>query len=662
MSRTIKPITSQKQIDINLTLNKFNGGLVTLVDESLLPANAVKYAKNLMQTQDGRWSVRWGTAYYGVDLGGTIRGAERYVASDNTIHLVVAVDSGSSVTIKRSTDNGATWSTCTGSTLQTGKVCYFLQINNYLYIANSYNSLTRYDGTTTLQPFTSLTTPGAPSPTVTGATGTNYTYYYRITATNSVGETLSSTAGSCQTSKLRSDFTAGTDKITLTWSAVTNAVRYNIYVGEVSGQETFLDSVTGLTYIDDGSLTPNPYVFLPTSDTTAGPTFGPMELSGNRMWGVGDPNNQWRVYWGGTGQYQGYFSPYYGAGYIDLEKGGPERPKKVVHYRDGKGGNFATILTSDPEGNGSIWQVDLQSETVGNTTYTVPVAVKIVGSVGSVAPMSVVKVRNDIMFFNRKGFFTLGSKAQMLNLLSTDEISSNIRPDVRNFKGTLLGSVSGYYYDAKVFYSVPSSGTSTTNDAVYVNDTERRNWSGPWTFGVERFFTYTDTSGSTHLLGTPANGSRLIEISSSIQGDLGQAFQTELITGLLPVSSDRTAFAKIRKAYIELSQPVGPIEFSVLGTEKKKAFSNLDTLTINDTVSNAGIGTQMLGTAVIGDTSITPTVFSRSTVKKVVRINRLLNNIQFQIITNSTTAAYTLLTLQAKGFLVPTRDPNDWRT
>lgn len=666
MSRVVdKKLPPTKQQIVNMRLEKFNGGLITLIDESLLAPTAVKVAKNLMQTQDGRWSTRWGTDYYGTTLGGTIEGADRYVSGGSS-HLVVVVQNGDGTSsVKRSTNDGATWSTCSGGTLTSGYKPYFLQINNYLYIANGIDALHRYDGSTVLLTYVALSTPGTVTPSRgSGLSAGSFTNFYKVSAVNTVGETIASAEASMTTDVARNNWkndptSADTQYIDLDWADVAGAIRYLIYYSDASGEEVLLDNVTVSSYHDNGKADVASTVFAPTANTTTGPTFGPMEISGNRIWGTKDPNNSWRVYWSGTTPAPGNFSPIYDGGYVDLELGGAEMPQRIVHYRDGKGGSFATVLTSDPEGNGSIWQIDLQTVTVGNFQYTQPVPVKIVGSTGTIAPLSVVKVRNDIMFFNRKGFFTLGSKAQMLNLLSTDEISSNIRPDIRALTGTALGNVAGYYYDAKVFYSVPSDGSSV-NNAIYVNDTERRNWSGPWSFGVERFLGYADTGGDNHLLAVPVSGSQLMEISSGINGDLGVAFNTQLVTGLLPVADDRTLFAKIRRAYIELSQPVGPITFTVLGTQRHKVFQGFKPLTIEDTVSNAGFDTFGFSTNPFDDTSLIPTAFSRSTIKKYLKIQKKLNNIQFEITTNTFNAAYTLLTLQAKGFVVEGRDPSDW--
>jgi len=666
MARDIKISTSGNLPETRINISTFRKGLVTLTDESLLPFDAAKESKNLFQTMDGRWTPRWGSDYYGATTSATLYGAAIFTTSNKVNYLVVA----SGTAIKFSTNNGATWTTCTGASITAGNKVYFQQIGTYLYIANGVDNLIRFDGTSVLLPFASISSPSAPTATKTGLGATTYTASYKITAVNGVGETAASTAGTATVSKTRDNWTTGTDFITLTWTKVTGATAYNIYYNDDTNggtQHYYIGSVlqpAGATasFTDNGedNQPTNTYVSAPAGDTTTGPKFAQMELSGNRLWATLDPNNAFRVYWSGAGSDIGSFSEFTGGGYIDLEKGGRERPTAVVHYRDGKGGAFATVFTSDNEGKGSTWQISLDTVTVGNVSFAVPTAIKIVGSIGSNAPLSVVKVRNDIQFFNRSGWYSLRSKAQMLNLLSTDEISGNIRPDIEGMTGTAINNVCAYFYKAKVFCSMPYG--NSTNNTIYVNDTERLNWSGPWTLGVERFFEYTDSSGNNHLLAVPVDGQRLIEISDAIEGDLGVAFETKYVSGLYPVDADRNAFAKIRYVYFEFNNPVGDINITVLGTEKKKGYSNLKSVTISDTVSNAGYDTQAFSSSPFSDTSITPTTFAQASVKKRIRVNKLLNNIQFVITTNSTASHYTLLNIQAKGFIIPTGDPQRWKS
>ena len=127
-----------------------------------------------------------------------------------------------------------------------------------------------------------------------------------------------------------------------------------------------------------------------------------LALSGNRMFGTKDPNQPYRVGWTGTGQYMGTFNPYYGGGYVDLNKGGDERPEKVVHFRDGRGNSVATVLTSNPNGAGSTWHISLTTLTVDTLVIVVPQAYQQQGSVGTKSPRGVVEYRDSVYYFSPK--------------------------------------------------------------------------------------------------------------------------------------------------------------------------------------------------------------------------------------------------------------------
>ncbi len=647
----------------NDILDDFKEGVVTLVDEARISKKAAKQATNLYQTQDGIWSTRPGTAYYGLVTpnAANIDGAAEYVKTDATTELIIVATK-----VYKSTDGGA-WteiklSTGASANYTTGTQCYFIQIQQKLYITNGTDALGYYDGTD-IHTYTEIAAPAWEATPLarTVLTAGNYNVYYQVTAMNGVGETVGSTEETITVNKIRDDWaTDSTEYITIDWAAVAGATRYQVYYSDESGYEVLLTSTTDTVFVDDGLTQPNEFVEVPDGNTTGGPKFKQMELSTDRIWGTGDPDNRYTVYFSGTGTAMGTFSDFYGGGAIQLDPGGRDMPVAVVHYRTGKGDSVVTVLCSSPEGQGSIWQISLINATIGDTTFTIPSAIKIVGSIGTNAPLSVVKVKNDIAFFNKKGFTNLGSKAGLLNILATDELSVGIRPSVRSLVGSKVNEICGYYYDGKIYWSVPESASG--NDKVYVFDTERRNWQIAWSFGVSQFMEYTDTSGNSKLLGVPLAGTKLIQISDSITGDLGAAFSTQYISGLYSIDKDKTVAAKIKDAYVELGNPRGNISFSLLGSEKNKAFSQIGSITITGETSQTGYTWDKYTNLKYSTSSGTPTSFSASTVKKRVKINKLLYNYQYQVSSTGYADSYSILSLQVKGKIVPTRLPSSWDT
>lgn len=645
---------------VNLVINSGRGGTNTLLDEARLGPTMAKETINLIQVQDGLWKTKWGSAYYGITIPGedSIDGASEFIATDGTKKLVAI--GGTTGKFYDSDDDGASWNEISGATFTPGTQPYFLQIGGVLFITNGTDALTKYNGTTLVR-YTEIDPPawgGTPIARGAGLSSGSFSLFYQITALNDVGETVGSTEQTILVNKERDAWTAATENIVLTWVAVTGATRYQIYYADAEGTEMLLDDTTGVTYTDDGSKQPNPYIIVPNDNTTGAPKFRQMELSGNRIWATGDPGNKYRVYFSGVGQYLGYFSPFYGGGYVDIELGGRDQPIGVVHYRTGKGDSIATVLTQTPEGRGSIWQVSLESLTVGATTFVVPSPIKIVGSVGSNSAYGIVKAVDNVLFPNKRGIFALRNKAQMFNVLSTDEQSAPIRPSYRSIQGAYIEKICGYFYEGKVFFSAPVGGS--VNDRTFIYDLERNNWNWYWDKGYKMFFEHTDASGVSHLMAVPTSGGRLIEISENIANDLGQKFNTSLITGLYPVSSDRTQFAKITSVYVELGRPKGIIKAEVLGIEKKRGFSTVATKTITDSVSNIDFVNALFSDFVFSDDDAKPTTFSQASVKKRIKVNRTLNAIQFRLSSENADTDYTSLSIHAKGEIIPTRPPSSW--
>lgn len=656
--------------EYGLTLRDMKLGTVTLLGENRTPPMAVVESTNLMQIGDGVWAPKWGSAYYSIAAAAILDGAEEVVNPDGTTEILEVYGG----LIKRSTDGGTKTSvTLTNGTLTPGKKCFFKQIRGYMYITNGYDAPVRYDNNTkTATGYTTLATPVAAPAAKTGLIGTTYNAYYVIVATNDVGTTVGSPEVVVQVGMKR-DGWAGTTRpnttnlITLTITRVTNAKRYSIFYTDQSGYELFLDSIadpgsgTTFTYVDDGTIAVNQFVELPNDNTTTGPKFGPMELSGNRIWATADPSNPWRVYWAGVGNFTGAFSAYYGGGYIDLELGGRERPQSVVHYRDGKGSNFATVLTTDPEGNGSVWQIALQTVTVGTTSFIVPSATKIVGSIGCTSARGAAKVGNDIVFGNNKGAYSLGTQPNLLNVLSTAEISANIRPSWRNnLTGTSMNQHANYYYDAKLFWAVPAN--SVKNSEIWIRNTELRNWQLALKgVAVQSFFEHVDATGKIHLLAVPINGTQLIEISPDIKGDFGVAFTTRLKTGIIPINKNHNKFAQINDMFLEIGKPIGTIHIDAYGYDYKKEFIFLASMDVlgaatSDVPWGAAWSTRQWSKVVKA-----PTITAPSVQRRRKRVNKLVNNLQFVITTTNIADYYEMLEIFASGFLVDVAPPPQWK-
>ncbi len=564
--------------ELLLTVDDFSGASNSLVEEARMNLKFAKESVNMMQVQDGLWKTRWGTAYYGQDLVANPDGVAEYVKSDGSTELI-AVSNG---VVYKSTDGGS-WSQVTGATFTAGTQCYFTQIagwdnttsayKSYLYIVNGTDSMARYDGTS-LTTYTEIAAPAnlSASLVASGLTSGTYTYYAEVTALNSIGETVGSTEASIAVNKERDNWTSTTDKVHWSWDAVAGATRYQLYLSDQSTYENLLTDTDQTNFVDDGTIVINTYVVVPDANTTGAPKFKSMTISNNRIWATSDPNNLYTVYWSGTGKEMGNFADFYGGGWIALERGGREMPIAVKHYQTGAGEGRLTTLCKTPEGHGAVWQIQIGTATVGDTTFSIPTATKVVGSWGTEALLGVVATSNDIMFPNRKGWFSLGPEKNFYGILRTRELSSNIRPYWRSLIGSKIDKICAYFYDSKVFISVPTS--TSGNDRMIIYDTERGNWACDWSIGAKQYLEYTDTNGVTHFLYIPLSGTKLIELSENVLNDLGTAFYQSYVSPLIPVSKRKTDIMKHKESILELIRPRGSVTFQILGVGKDNTFNS----------------------------------------------------------------------------------------
>lgn len=662
------PITSGKQqmrqrVHYGINNRPFDRGVVDLVDPSELPLNAVQRALNLIQIENGYYTKRPGTSYYGTASDYEIDGGTVHYHTSGAPHLLRMCNG----TLQVSTNDGTTWSNCTGASFTAGVKTTFFQggtATPITWVINGTNNIAKYNGTTTLTTYTSVSSPTGVTFSGTGLGTGSYKHYYAVVAVNDVGFTaVSSECNTTTAQYTRSEFTASI-YATVSWSAATGASRYDVYYGDTSGQLHYIDSTTGLSYKDIGTADINYLITPPADNTTTGPKFQDAEIIDNRIWGCKDSSNPHRVYWAGSGTYAGYFSPYYGGGWIDLDPGTSSKVMKVTHYRDGKGTSYATVFTSDPDGNGAIWQISLATK-ISSTdiSYVEPSAYKLVGSRGADATGSVVHVLNDIMFMNRNGMFSLRSKPQMLNLLSTDEMTANIRNFMNRITETALDKIVAIHHNSKVFVSVPIDDSSYNNRTM-VFDTERNNWNPEaFSIGFERMFHYTDTTGVRHLLAWLPDGKQFVEISDNYSSDLGAVISTELTTGLIQVTPDRFSFFKANDMEVEISDATGTIQVELSGYDRHKGYKTLAIMVIQSITSvSGGWSSFCFSSKQWGSITTASPVVSEPSTKRYIKVNKTINNFIFSVRTSTMDGNYTgPRVLQVYGKLKRSKKPVAWR-
>ena len=656
-----RPVPRSSIRNYELNLENFNGGTNTIISEARLGKKKKNYkyaieSQNLVQGDDGIWQTRPGVDTYGSALPDEIEGAYEFDNETTGLREIIAI---AGTKCYKTIDNGINWTEVTGATFTAGHKPIFLQYKGTMLISNRYDPLVSYNGTS-LSSYSSLTDPASAMGSSLGAglsTG-SFSGYYRYTANNDIGYTNPSPAVHVTFNKDRGSWDTTKDEyVELTLTAVTGANSYDIWYGTVSGTEVYLGSTTDLVFRDYGDPV-NPYREAPDDNTTSASKFGALEKSGNRIWGSYDPDHVYRVSGSGTGQYVGYFSPFYGGFYIDIEKGGKNRPIALAHYRTGKGDPIMTVFCSSASGQGAIFQVELTSLTIGDTTFTVPIAYKLVGSIGSDAPGSVVKVSDNVFAANKKAIIALRNKQQMFNVLAADDMIGPIRDKWDSLNESNIPDIVGFYRSPRIYYSV-SQGTE--NDTTLIFDMERRNWNWAWDIGFKQFFEYTDTNNRTKFLAIQEGSNQITEISDSFTNDFGEGFRQSYISPLIPIDiTDFRMKAKIKEVVFELGDLKGSVTLTVLGKEKNKDVRALGTKIVSGTYSNTGYGDDAFSSIQFSDTVNVPETFTSKTIKKAVRVNKKLYYIQFKVTSTTKDTFFKLLGIQSRGFYLPGGSPNSW--
>lgn len=647
-----------------LTLGNFKRGVISLNDKSNIPKDALEQADNIFLVEDGRPTLRPGVGWFGaVSPNATAIDGFSYFDAAGTIHLVIIAGG----TVYRSLNDGTTWTACTGATLTAGLTVECNQFNNYLNLTNGTDPITLYDGTTTLTQYVALATPAAPTVVETGLAGNGYDYYYKLARVNTVGFSVASAASIVASSSVpRSSWDATTNFATLTTpNGLATQTRWDIYISEDNVNFYYLNSVSSTsgatnTFKDDGTSIVVPSTTAPTASTAQGPLVKELINVGSRMYGIRDTVNLYRIWFSSGTPPVGAFSSAYDGGYLDWSTGGKFMPVQVIDYRDGKGTPLATVFCKSADGQGCVLQMSLDILTIGDVSITVPSAYKLPGSRGTPAPGSVVNVLNDYMFYNSQAFYNLGSRAQFLNLLSTDESSANIRPSVKTISTVGEANIASVYFDAKVYFSVPIG--STTNNKTMVYDTERKAWlPSAFTLGFKKFLRYTTTANAPKLLALKPGDTQLSEISTAIQGDYGVAFTSILKTGLYPTTKNRFEFQWTEEGQVEFSNPTGIISIELIGLEKNRGFTSQGSASINSTLGTTGWDTFLWDSTLWDDTTGAIDTFSESTVKRYFRLGRSLNAVQWLVTTSTLDSNYVLRTLQTWGTSTNDGMPRSWR-
>lgn len=578
-----------------LSLKDWLKGTVTAFDDGRTPTDGLRASGNVMLDQDGTLRPRPSLVRYGIQPTGTVLGEIfEFVRVESNVpvtYLLIMQNIAGTTKPAYSKDGGA-WTTINGKTYDNTAKAHFAQIDDKVLVMNGTDNLSYVDiPTLAVIPYTALSTPGAPTATrnASGAapwTTNTFTYYYRITANSTVGETAASTAGSVQVGVIRDSWTSASNfDVTVTWSAVVGATSYNVYLGDVAGQETLLVSgINALSYKDDGSAIKDITRLAPVGDSTAGPKVTRATVINGQIFFTGDKDFPRYVRYGGTGSSVLDLSPFNGGGYSEIGKGTKEFPVRVMSFRDGRGNAAITILCRGTNGSGKRYIMTPDSLTVADTIISFFSITEDNGQDGTDSPDGVILYKDSLWYPSRDGFKTTGTKPQLQNILSTSTVSETIINDIRNLSSAYMDKCVGLAKSGRLYWLLPVG--SSSNNEMWVLDLDRKGaWMKPWNISGDWQSLYNDNGGTTHHL-ILKNGIIYELTTAQATNDDGTAFSTNATSGFLKFSDDGLDWAKVIDVTFNLLRPQGSISFIVSG---KTEDASLATVGSSSFISNSTV-------------------------------------------------------------------------
>jgi hypothetical protein len=585
-------------------------GVVTNVDVGRGSLNGLTGAGNVLLDQDGVVKPRPSKVLFGPQPLGTVLG-QIYefknvtgLTSTNWMISLQNVSGTTKVYIAKGEDT--TWTVCNGKTYDNTASARFVQIGAKVLVMNGTDNLSYLDiPTSTIIPYTALTTPTSPTIANNGSTSlvtgtTPLNVYYAITANSTVGETIGSASTSIAVNTDRDLWNPSTQSLKVSWTAVTNAKSYNLYmaISAPGGSPTLyliksnIDAGT-LTYIDDGSLPQDTTRPIPTVDSTAGPKVTRGEVINGRVFLVGDKDNPYYVRYGGDFGFELDFSPANGGGFTPINNGGKELPNAIKSFRDGKGTQQITVLCRGTNGKGKRFLMSPDSLTLGSTVISFFSVTEDYGEDGTDSPDGLISYQDDLHYPSRDGFKSTGTLPQLQNVLSTRRTSNTIQPDIKNLNTSSMSKCVGLAFEGRLYWAVPVS--STSNNEMWVLDLDRKGaWMKPWSISIDWMWLYNDNSGVTHHLVLSSNG--IFELSyASLTNDNGTAFSTNGNSSQIYFSDDGREWGKVIQLVFVLLRPQGTINFTVSGRTEDSTLSVVGTGSYSAVSARAGWSEPKMG-------------------------------------------------------------------
>lgn len=641
----------------------FPKGVNTLQDVTLVDNKNLIQGKNIMIVVDGITRRYGSTKVWDEGGGSKVYGAMGFYKKTTGATKNLRISNA-----KLQYLNGSAWTDISGATYTNTKTS-FVQVTDRAYIHNGTDALTYYDGST-ITTYTALDTPtgltvtprftdvfavtsitrssqtatvtttavhgrttgdymtisgavqteynitaqitvtstttftytvaGSPATPATGTViaslGGATTYSYRVEAYNAVGNSIA-----CA----RVSITNGIENLSTTnfnelaWTTVSGATGYNIYGRTPTGTtEAFMASVSILTYNDTGSDVPLVAKLPSEVNTSAGIKAKHAIMAMNRQIAIGVTEGTTyyptRVYYSGINNHVDDFTASsLGGGWIPVGDNDGGEVVAIVPYQAG-------VLIAKTSGVFYFYF----------STTGIPSLKDITHSYGGVSIDCVQAIENNILMVgqmeNRIGVWTVGTQANY----GSDEIRSNelsvfIKNSLENVNRAYLSNITTFFFK-NMFGFAYTIGSDTENSTGWIFDTQFGSWV-EWTglpMQVTHYYTWDDGT-SLKLYGCSNHDGYMIELMTSQRNDNGATFQS--IIGTKFFNFDVFDVEKIFRNPVLWFKYIqgGSVDIEVWFDGNQVG----GTASISSTDSGAGVGIDLMGVTLPGDSyaSITQT-------------------------------------------------------
>lgn len=652
---------SRKKIEIiqgSPSQSGFKKGYLSFVQDSRMPLDGLSDLTNATLDQDNLPRPRPSLVLFGGQPLGTLLGVGTFIKIvsgqpekwDISMQLI---DDVGQVCVRK---DGGNWVAVVDADNSYDDVAYanFCQSGSRVYVSNGVDEMSYYDiAAGTIVKYEALDDPSAPTATRTGLAANNYTYYYRISANNTVGESAASTQDDVLVSLLREQWDTSSNYVTVTWSAVTGADSYNIYVGTIAGQEKYLTTVNGLTFKDDGTLVENAFKVAPAGNSTEGPKLTYMWNKDGQLFGVGDTDNPSYLWYDAGSSAVGDFSPFNGGGNVAINDGGDTVPEAVRSFRTGKGDAAVTVLSRGVAGIGKMHHVIFTTTTFDNNVIIVPNVQEANGQGGTVSANAVLEANNSLWYPTGQDFKSTGTSANIQNILSTNSVSNDILPDIQRLNLSAMDKSCGLVYENKLYWSLPV-GTSENNQ-IWIKDLSRKGiWIMPWIISA-KFMWLSENNSTGQVDLCVYDGTYILAFSRSVSTqDNGVAFNTRVAHEGITWSDSGMSMGAIQEMRFKLLRPKGAINIKASGLDEDGETNNLagETFTQESSFTAWGQFEYSDNEVFTGDVGVI-NYTSRQIAVVTLEIDETLNQLAWEITTNTKDCDYYLNSIFIRGIEIP---------